>query len=151
MWRLLWCSLFSVLLCTSFAPAQDGATGTEKDDGFLDFGRFSRVSASFFVAPLVVTEGDGESLFDVALETGIGGGITYTLFRNSERRQALLGLGMGVILNTREGKNFYDATPALMLTVLNNRVGIGYGYFTGKQDVEKNRHRMFLSLGIALK
>lgn len=134
------------LLCAGPLLAQEGSAGPDS----LDLGRMSRISASFFIAPLSIREStDPDARFDVELQTGIGGGLTYTLFSGPERRQPLMGVGLGAILNTRDGA-FYDVMPALMLTVLRNRVGIGYGYNTGREKPGLNRHRVLLSLGINL-
>lgn len=145
----MWRRFCWVLCCCWCAGPLYGQDSTGAGDA-IDVGRAGRISSAFFVAPLVVKEGsNGTSIFDVELETGLGGGLTYTVFQNARRDRALVGLGLGVILNSRDG-TFYDATPTLMLTILNNRVGLGYGYFTGHQEEPINRHRGFLSLGLKL-
>ena len=61
MWRLLWCSLFSVLLCTSSVQAQDGATDTEKEgDSGIALSEKVGLVLRFPIAGLIVPMNKGQ-------------------------------------------------------------------------------------------
>lgn len=116
----------------------------------------SRFTASFLVAPYLIEESvDPDAIFDAGANIGIGGGGSWELLRRARQDTiSILSVGLGVIFERRQtdnpdAKTVLDATPVVMVGALNDRLGLGYGYFTGRRTTG-NRHRLYIMIPVRI-
>lgn len=108
----------------------------------------NRFTASFLVAPYVIQDSNEEgAILDAGANAGIGGGLSWNWLQSREDTTSVLSIGVGSIFEKRDNGKL-DFTPTIMAGFLDNRVGIGYGYFTGRGD---KRHRLYLQIPIDIK